>query len=195
MRKSHESHLEYLKNMSQDSPDIRQQVDENRGFQKKLELLVPGLRGYRTLEDLRVSDSLLRNQVADKLDQTKGNLEGLRKQMAAAGDYTNLTSVGSLISQVQQLGGEVRHAQQGYSGWVPTITINPDKLNKLYEYDYGFVNSAVQLQSLTTSPSLVYDTTAPNSVQVVLSRLGGAVSDFKQKWSVRMEAIENILVQ
>jgi hypothetical protein len=115
--------------------------------------------------------------------------------MAAAGDYTNLTSVGSLISQVQQLGGEVRHAQQGYSGWVPTITINPDKLNKLYEYDYGFVNSAVQLQSLTTSPSLVYDTTAPNSVQVVLSRLGGAVSDFKQKWSVRMEAIENILVQ
>ena len=181
--------------MSQDSPDIRQQVDENRGFQKKLELLVPGLRGYRTLEDLRVSDSLLRNQVADKLDQTKGNLEALRKQMAAAGDYTNLTSVGSLISQVQQLGGEVRHAQQGYSGWVPTITINPDKLNKLYEYDYGFVNSAVQLQSLTTSPSLVYDTTAPNSVQTVLSRLGGAVSDFKQKWSVRMEAIENILVQ
>jgi hypothetical protein len=181
--------------MSQDNPDIRQQVDENRGFQKKLELLVPGLRGYRTLEDLRVADSLLRNQVADKLDQTKGNLEALRKQMATAGDYTNLTSVGSLISQVQQIGGEVRHAAQGYSGWVATISINQDKLNKLYEYDYGFVNSAFQLQSLTISPSLVYDTTAPNSIQTALSIVGSAITDFKQKWAIRMETIENISVQ
>jgi len=181
--------------MSQDNPDIRQQVDENRGFQKKLELLVPGLRGYRTLEDLRVSDDMLRNQVADKLDQAKGNLEGLRKQMATAGDYTNLTSVGSLISQVQQLSGEVRHAQQGYSGWVATISINQDKLNKLYEYDYGFTNAAFQLQSLTTSPSLVYDTTAPSSIQMGLSRVSSSVTDFKQKWSVRMETIENIAVQ
>ncbi len=181
--------------MSQDNPDIRQQVDENRGFQKKLELLVPGLRGYRTLEDLRVSDDLLRNQVADKLDQTKGNLEVLRKQMATAGDYTNLTSVGSLISQVQQLSGEVRHAQQGYSGWVATISINQDKLNKLYEYDYGFTNSAFQLQSLTSPSSLAYDTTAPSSVQSALSRVSSGIVDFKQKWSVRMETIENIAVQ
>ena len=115
--------------------------------------------------------------------------------MATAGDYTNLGSVGSLIFQIQQLGGEVRHAQQGYSGWVPTISINQDKLNKLYEYDYGFVSSAVQLHSLTTSPSLVYDTTSPNSVQTALSSVGTAVADFKQKWAVRMEAIENILVK
>ena len=181
--------------MSQDNPDIRQQVDDNRGPQKKLELLIPGLRGYRTLEDLRVSDSLLRNQVADKLDLTKANLETLRKQMATSGDFTNLTSVGSLISQVQQLqrGGEARAA--GHSGFVATISINQDKLNKLYENDYNFVSSAVQLQSLTTAPNLAYDTTAPNSVQTVLSRVAAAIADFKQKWSVRMEAVENILVQ
>ncbi len=133
--------------MSQDNPDIRKQVEANRGPQKKLELLIPGLRSYRTLEDLRVSDDLLRNQVADKLDLAKSNLEGLRKQMVSAGDYTNLTSVGSLIFQVQQLSGQVRHAQQGYSGFVATISINQNKLNKLYDYDYAFVSSAFQLLS------------------------------------------------
>ncbi|MDA4121904.1 MAG: hypothetical protein OK456_01840 [Thaumarchaeota archaeon] len=181
--------------MSQDNPDIRQQVDDNRGPQKKLEMLIPGLRGYRTLEDLRVSDSLLRNQVADKLDASKANLEGLRKQMATAGDFTNLTAVGSLISQIQGMSGVVRHAQQGYSGFVATISINQDKLNKLYENDYAFVSSAVQLQSLTTAPALVYDTTAPNSIQIGLSKVTAAISDFNQKWSVRMESVENILVQ
>ncbi|HKT22788.1 MAG TPA: hypothetical protein VJR06_09305, partial [Nitrososphaerales archaeon] len=89
--------------MSQGNPDIRQQVDANRGIAKKLELLIPGLRGYRTKEDIRASDSLLRNQVADRLDHAKDNLQQLRKQVAAGNDFTNLTSVGSLISQVQAL--------------------------------------------------------------------------------------------
>ena len=137
--------------MSQDNPDIRQQVEANRGAMKKLQLLIPGLRGYRTKEDIRVSDELLRNQVADRLDRVKGNLEQLRKQMAASSDFTNLTTVGSLISQVQTLSGEVRHAAQGYAGWVAPITINEDKLNKLYEYDYSFVSGILQLDESTAA--------------------------------------------
>jgi hypothetical protein len=181
--------------LSQDNPDIRKKVEESRGPQKKLELLVPGLRGYRKLEDLRVSDNLLRNQVADKLNQAKGNLEGVRKQMAAAGDYTSITLIGSLISQIQQLSGEVRHAEQGYSGFVATISINEDRLNRLYDYDYDFVSSAVQLLAVTSPSSLVYDVSAPTSIQIGLAKVGSAVVDFKQKWTVRMEAIKDILVK
>jgi hypothetical protein len=179
--------------MSQDNPDIRQQVDDSRGFQKKLELLIPGLRGYRTQEDIRVADDMLRNQVADKLDQSKANLETLRKQMVTAGDFTNLSTVGSLIFQIQGVSGQVRHAQQGYSGFVANISINTDRLNKLYEYDYDFVNAAVQLLNATSPQSLVYDPTAASSIQPKVSAVSADLEDFKQKWSVRMEAIENIL--
>ena len=181
--------------VSQDDPDIRQQVDDSRGFQKKLELLVPGLRGYRTREDLRVADEFLRNQVADKLDVARVNLEGLRRQMVTAGDFTNLAPVGSLIFEIQGLGGQVRHAQQGYSGWVAPISVNEDELNKLYQYDYNFVTSAVQLVDSTSPQSLAYDPVAPNSILPKVSAVSSAEADFKQKWSVRMEAIENILVQ
>jgi hypothetical protein len=178
--------------LSQDNPDIRQQVEANRGAMKKLQLLIPGLRGYRTKEDIRVSDELLRNQVADKLDKVKGNLEQLRKQLATIGDFTNLTTVGSLISQVQTLSGEVRHAAQGYAGWVAPITINEDKLNKLYEYDYSFVSGVLQLGEATAGGSLNYDSTAPNSIQTSLGQLSKAVADVRQKWSIRMETIEGI---
>ena len=159
---------------------------------KKLQLLIPGLRGYRTKEDIRVSDELLRNQVADRLDKVKGNLEQLRKQMATGGDLTNLTTVGSLISRVQTLSGEVRHAAQGYAGWVAPITINEDKLNKLYEYDYSFVSLVFQLDESTAGDNLSYDSTAPNSVQASLGQLSKSVADVRQKWSLRMETIEGI---
>jgi len=181
--------------LSQDNPDIRTQVEESRGPQKKLELLIPGLRNYRKLEDIRVADNLLRNQVADKLDLVKSNLEGLRKQMVSAGDYTNLSNVGSLISQVQQLGGQVRHAEQGYSGFVATISMNQSRLDQLYDYDDAFVTSAFSLLSLTSPPEMVYDPASPASVVTYLGKVSAAIVDFRQKWSVRMEAVKGILVQ
>ena len=179
--------------MSQGNPDIRQQVEDNRGLSKKLQLLIPGLRGYRNKEDIRVSDELLRNQVADRLDRVKGNLENVRKQVATAGDLTNLTGVGSLISQVQALSGEVRHAAQGYAGWVAPIRIDEGKLNKLYEYDYSFVSEVFQLDEATSS--LTYDGTSPNSIQASLGQFSKTVADIRQKWSMRMEAIEGIAIQ
>ena len=50
--------------MDTTNPDIRNQVDDSRGVLKRLQLLIPGFRGYRQLEDLRVADALLRKQVA-----------------------------------------------------------------------------------------------------------------------------------
>jgi len=178
--------------LSQSDPDIRQQVDDNRGIAKKLELLIPGLRGYRTKEDLRASDSMLRNQVADKLDHVKDNLQQLRKQIAASNDLTNLTNVGSLIAQVQTLSGEVRHAAQGYSGWVAPIQMTDDKLNKLYEYDYSFVSAVWQMDQATSPGTLTYDGAAPNSIQSTLSGFSRSVADIKQKWSQRIEAIQGV---
>ena len=178
--------------MSQGSPDIRQQVEANRGLAKKLELLIPGLRGYRSKEDIRVSDELLRNQVADRLDKVRDNLQQLRKQVASSNDFTNLTSVGSLISQVQTLSGEVRHAGQGYAGWVAPIQITDDKLNKLYDYDYSFVTAVFQLDDATSPGKLAYDSSTPNAIQAAMGGFVREVADIRQKWSQRMEAIEGI---
>jgi hypothetical protein len=178
--------------LSSENPDIRQQVEENRGAMKKLELLIPGLRGYRSKEDIRVSDELLRNQVADRLDKVKDNLQQLRRQVVSANDLTNLTSVGSLMAQVQTLSGEVRHGAQGYAGWVAPIQVNEDKLNKLYEYDYSFVSAVFQLDEATSPGNLRYDSAAPNSIQTALGQMSKELADIKQKWSLRIEAIEGI---
>ena len=183
---------ELRKALSQGNPDIRQQVDANRGAMKKLELLIPGLRGYRSKEDIRVSDELLRNQVANRLDKVKDNLQQLRKQVAAANDLTNLTSIGSLIAQVQTLSGEVRHAAQGYSGWVAPIQVTEDKLNKLYDYDYAFVNAVFQLDQATSPTTLTYDSASPGKVQAALGDFARSVADIKDKWSQRIEAMEGI---
>jgi hypothetical protein len=178
--------------LSQGEPDIRQQVEANRGAIKKLQLLIPGLRGYRNKEDLRVSDELLRNQVADKLDRAKANMQLLRSRMAMNNDLTNITTVGSLMAQLQTLSGEVRHAAQGYAGWVAPIRIDENKLNALYEYDFAFVNQVFQLDEATNPHNLNYDSSALGSIQNPLAQFSKTVSDLSQKWSRRIDMIEGI---
>lgn len=180
---------------SDTNPDIRTQIDSNKGIGKKLELLIPGLKTYRKLDDVRVADDILRTQVGDKLDQTKSNLEDLRKKMVANNDFTNLSGVSPLIFEIQQLSGQVRHAQMGYAGFVAPIQMDQTKLNKLYDYDYDFVAAADNLETRTAPGTLIYDPTSPNSVQTILSDVNNLLSNFKQAWRVRIEAVQNVLVK
>lgn len=175
------------------SPDIRDRVTESRGFFKKLQLAIPGLREYRKLEDIRAADQLLRKQVFDKLDNAKNKLEQVRKAMSDKGDFSSLTQIGTIISQVQQVSGEVSHSQQGAAGISPNIRIDENTLNMLYEYDYKFVASAEQVLAVANSSLSDYNsgTTTSQAISVQVSKI---LEDFKQAWKVRMESVENILV-
>jgi len=179
--------------MSENNPDLRERVVESRGFLKKLQLIVPALNEYRKLEDIRAADQLLRKQVFDRLNEAKSKLESIRKTMSDKGDFSNLTSIGSIISEIQQIAGQVVHAQQGSAGISPNIRIDENALNKLYEYDYNFVNSAEQIFS-TVSESLTEYTSGTSSVQAISTKISPMLEDFKHVWKQRLDSVENILV-
>src|ERR1700752_4535455 len=105
--------------MPENNPDLREKIVENRGTWKKLQLKIPGLREYRTLEDIRAADQLLRKQVSDNLNESKGKMEDFRKAVTARGDFANLTLVGNTRAQRQKISGVVQHSQQGSAGISP----------------------------------------------------------------------------
>jgi hypothetical protein len=62
----------------------------------------------------------------------------------------------------------------------------------MYVYDYDFVNAAMQLSDATSPSKLVYDSTNASSIIPAINQISAMVSGFKQKWAIRVEAIENI---
>lgn len=179
--------------MSGSNPDLREKVDQSRGFFKKLQLAIPGLKEYRELEDIRAADELLRKQVFDKLDGAKNQLEAIRKAMADKGDFDNLTAIGSLVSQLQQISGEVFHSQQGSAGISPNIRIDENTLNKLYEYDFNFVNSAEQIYAMSND-SLSEYVSGTSTAQAIAVKVMPLIESFRHSWKQRLESVESILV-
>jgi len=175
--------------------DIRQKVEGDRGFLKRLQLLVPGFRGYREGEDLRAADSLLRRQVADKVHNARSTIENSRAALTNSGQFQVLNDLAPVIADLMRLEGEIRHAEQGYTGISPAVRANPQQLDRLYEYDYGFASAADQLnQSIGPLPTLAAGGGTPGSLPPLITTIRGMVNQLDAAFKARLQAVEGIRV-
>ncbi len=176
--------------------DLRQRVDNDRGVLKRLQLLVPGFRGYRQAEDIREADALLRLQVADKMKNARTTIENSRSALSNAGGYAVLTDMAPLLADLMRLEGSIRHAEQGYTGISPAVRINPQQLDRLYEYDYGFAAAGDQLsQTIAPLPGLASGANANLAqVETLIATARSQVNQLDQAFKARIQAIEGIRV-
>jgi|Deesub1362A_J573_1020465.scaffolds.fasta_scaffold01661_2 SMC interacting uncharacterized protein involved in chromosome segregation len=122
-----------------EKPDIRKRVVEDRGFLKKLQLAIPGFRGYRKREDRRAADGLLRKQLADRIQEVRKVADEIRIALAKNMELEMLDDAGALINMLDTVEAKVRHADQGYSGISADVKIMEGEIEKLYEYDYSLI--------------------------------------------------------
>ena len=115
--------------------DLREKVEDDRGMVKKIELAIPGFRGYRKREDLRIADSLLRSNIANKIKMVGASTEQCRDALTKKMMLKDMESIGSLINKLNKIENRVRHAEQGYSGISADFRIEIPEQNKLYEWD------------------------------------------------------------
>jgi len=172
--------------------DIRQEVTESRGLLKKIQLLIPGFRAYRIGDDLRVADEMLRKQVSNNLNMAMAKLVSARSQMASNGDFQNLTPIGSALSKIQQLDGEILHSAQGYTGISPAIRIDESKLNALYAYDLSFVDSSAKINDAAGMPGITSGDAAALSTGI--ANIIGLISVIRDSWRKRIDTVEKIII-
>ncbi|HTT16136.1 MAG TPA: zinc ribbon domain-containing protein [Thermoplasmata archaeon] len=176
--------------------DIRQKVEDDRGFLKRLQLLVPGFRGYREGEDLRAADSILRREVADKVKAARQTIENARSALSNAGLFNALNDLAPLIADLLRVEGSLRAAEQGYTGFSPAVRVKPEQLDRLYEYDYGFALAADQLnQAVAPLPGLLSGgSPSPAQVGTVLTNARTELAKLDAAFKARVQVVEGVRV-
>ena len=126
--------------------DLRSKVEEDRGLLKKIELLIPGFRGYRKREDLRAADSLLRQQLAARMKEVNKKFENSREELTKAMELALINDMGDILKLSRQIENKIRHAEQGYTGISADYRIEEHELNKLYEWDLSMLQTIISLE-------------------------------------------------
>ncbi len=126
--------------------DMRDKVENERTLLKKIELAIPGFRGYRKREDLRIADSMLRDYIARILDEAEENLKGVREWLASNMALDEMSLIGRLLNNMAALKEDVRHAEQGYMGLVGDYRVDTRQLNMLYGFDLKLIERAQEMR-------------------------------------------------
>lgn len=172
--------------------DIRQRVDQDRGFLKKVQLLLPGFRGYRQGEDDRAADSILRLQVADRVHRAGAIVTTARASLSNSGDFSHLTDLAQIASELNVLEGQIRHAEQGYTGISPATRMSTAALDQLYEYDYGFV-SAADAVTQALAP-LNVPSPSPTDAAGAIQNARGLIRQLTAAFQARTKAVQGVQV-
>ena len=170
--------------------DIRERIEEDRGLLKKIQTYIPGFKGYRQREDIRDADRMLRAQLTQKIAVQRRGLEECRGILVQNPGSKELDLIGGLISQFKKVEGMVTHAATGYSGIAADISVNEDELDRLYEYDARMLDHmasiSASVESLKDALMAADETTIFRDMMNIKAR----ISDFEEKFSSRLRAIE-----
>ncbi|MBU7047142.1 MAG: hypothetical protein HXS54_11985 [Theionarchaea archaeon] len=100
---------------------------------EKLELIIPGFKGYKEKEIRREQDKALRNRLARALDGLKYDIIGMEEEYPD--DLKKVKDLEYLMGRVQKLEDKIEHADYGYAGFFDLIHIDEDKLDEIYQHD------------------------------------------------------------
>jgi len=164
--------------------DLRDKVKEERSFLKKIELAIPGFRGYRKREDLRIADSMLRDYLARILDDVERYAKDVRAHITKAMLLDDMEEIGKIVNYVNKIASEVRHAEQGYMGLVSDYRVGENELNRLYEFDYTLITNASELLEFVKS---IASESNVNSLSSMLQEFEGKLGDFEDRFRKRRD--------
>jgi len=176
--------------MSQAPPDMRNVVENNRSLLKKIELAIPGFRGYRKREDLRVADNLLRIFLADNLVHSRQGMGDLKKALAKKLELKLVERVGEVENQLHVVDKRLRHAEQGYSGVAPDYKVNDRELNALYNYDNQLMIGVDQISQTVRGIQAKTAAAPTEELMADVEAVAGMVKNF----SVALDNRRNALI-
>ncbi len=154
--------------------DLRDQVVEDRGIIKKIQLLFPGYHGYRINEDLRDADVILKDELYKKMLDVIAKLKTGESSLVSAGQFKGLEAIGALRSRMQTAAEDVKHHSAGYSGISAPIKVDAKKISALYDLDMKIFD---QIQSLQRGVSDFVSKCASGSIdQSKLQEIDAVIS-------------------
>jgi len=125
-------------------------MSKSLGLLEKIELLVPGFRGYKQKELIREDDALIRRKIASILDESRHSLEQFLIYVKRK-DIDLALRLDDLRLELMKVSQMIRHAPYGYASLYNRVRIKEEELQQILEHDYRLITLANEILNATNS--------------------------------------------
>ena len=171
--------------------DLREKVEKERSLLKKIELAIPGFRGYRKREDIRIADSMVRDYVSRILEDVEKYAKETRENITNNMMLDVMGDIGKIVNYVSRLTTEIRHAEQGYMGLAGDYHVDVEQLNRLYEFDVSLINKAKDLLEFARKTADTHEEGALRTmIREFINKLNELDETFRRRRDYMLEVLK-----
>jgi len=165
---------------------VYREVKRRAELLEKLELAIPGYRGYKERELRREADRLIREHLLRLLEPAYRDFKS--SMLNAAGDTALMQTYNQVQALFDRVIAKLRTASYGYSGLFDAVKIREAELDKLLEYDWSLVSSVEKLAKLAREAAA----SEPAKLGEALSSLRGELLAFEDLLRKREEVLRGV---
>jgi hypothetical protein len=134
-------------------------VNSQTNLGEKLELLIPGFRGYKEKEMRRESDKLLRNQIYQKLSDAESTAKDTYRALVNSGANDTWDDTDHLLARLDRVVERVNHSEYGYAGFFDAVKVRETDLDRMMNYDVQLL----QMSDSVVNAINAFDSSVENS--------------------------------
>jgi hypothetical protein len=165
---------------------VYRKVKQSAELLEKLELAIPGYRGYKEKELRREADRLVREHLLKMLEPAYRDFKS--SMLNAAGDTALMQTYNQVQALFDRVIAKLRTASYGYSGFFDAVKIREAELDRLLEYDWSLVSSVEKLAKLAREAAA----SEPAKLGEALSSLRGELLAFEDLLRKREEILRGV---
>ncbi|MEO6695546.1 MAG: hypothetical protein ABIY50_09095 [Ignavibacteria bacterium] len=116
-----------------------EQVKSNESWLEKIKRYIPGYDGYVNRDNSRELDTILRNSLANKLEDNKTKIKNTILKLSQDGKLFETSDLEKLEKKNENAIAKFKSAARGYSGAFDISKVKEDKLARVYEFDFNLL--------------------------------------------------------
>jgi hypothetical protein len=166
------------------SEDIYGKITEDSDIFKKILSKVPGFSGYIEREKRRDSDKLLREIVANNMEEQWSRISALQRDFISQGEIAYVDDIEAAAIKVRTLADRIKRATYGYAGLFDAVKINEDELAQLYSFDASLLDSVDDISRAVDNVEISIGT---DGLPASIRHLSSVARDMTETYNKRQE--------
>ena len=115
--------------------ELSDRILSEKGSFERLIARIPGFKGYHEKEARRTADRMLRDHIAEKLDERIKRMARIENLILDNGGLAYMTKTRSAKSKIQLFRDKIATSTPGYDGMWAQMKIEAEDLDKIYAFD------------------------------------------------------------
>lgn len=148
--------------MSQTGENFYARTKTQTGLLEKIELIIPGFRGYKEKELRRESDKLVRNQIYQKLYEAEAQVKDTYRDLVNQGAKDSWDDTDHLVARMDRITQRINHAEYGYAGFFDAVKVKEPDLDRMMAFDDQLLQ---QTDTITSAVQALKDTVDSGKLQ------------------------------